>query len=100
MADRQRYGNGNENRDEAGVICTLSDGSVIHVSGYTKAALEVVAAYCDRHDLAVATISTPRTVLADLRMRSTALNRLGNASRPTPELALLGQIGRGDLAQA
>lgn len=98
---KRDYGHGNANRDEAGVIATLSDGSVIHCSGLTKTALRAIAAYCDRRELKVATVSTPRTIMADLAIRTTYLNGLGRGSRAaSPEQSLLGQIGRIDLCVA
>ena len=98
LDQRERYGNGNFHRDVAGVIATLDDGSVIHCSGLVKKALGEVAAYCDRYDLRVATLSTPRTVAADLAVRDTYLNGLGRKTGAlTPEASLLGRIGRTDL---
>lgn len=95
---KRDYGNGNRNRDDAGVIATLSDGSVIHCTGLAKTALRAVAAHCDRWELKVCTLSTPRTIAADLDIRVTYLNGLGRRSRvSSPEQSLLGQIGRIDL---
>ena len=95
---RERYGGGNDARDRAGCIATLSDGQVVHVSGKAQDSLRTIASYCDRFGLQVVTVSTPRTILADLEGRNTYYNRLGRITgSSTTEQVLLGKIGRMDL---
>ena len=97
---RERYGGGNEVRDSAGCIATLSDGQVVHASGLTKVALRAVADYCDLHGLKISTVSTPRTIAADLVGRNTYYNGIGRRTGiNTPEQVLLGRIGRVDLCE-
>ena len=94
----RRYGDGNGNRDTAGVIATLTDGQVIHRKGLAFDAVREIAAYCDRYEVQVVTLSTPRTIAADLRVRGTYLNGLAHRTGVnTPEQVLLGRVGRIDL---
>jgi len=94
-AQRKRYGNSNDVRDAAGAIATLDNGEVIHCTGYLRTALRVIADYCDSWGLKVVTVSTPRTIAADLKGRNTYYNGLGSRRRVNSvEQTLLGQIGR------
>lgn len=98
---RERYGSGNDERDTAGVIVTFDSGEVVHCSGLAIPALRAIADYADRHELRVRTLSTPRTILADLAVRDTYYNGLGRrVGALLPEQALLGRIGRLDLYDA
>ena len=98
LDQRERYGSGNEERDEAGVIATLNNGEVIHCSGLVGTALRGIADYCDLHGLLVRSLSTLRTIVADLAVRDTYFNGLGRrVGALLPEQSLLGRIGRSDL---
>lgn len=91
-------------RDEAGVIATLVDvdsgaTTSFHVPGLARDAIRVAAARCDAMGATwkVRSLSTPRTVLRDLRDARGSLRSNGFAAQVTPEPTLLGQVGRHDL---
>jgi len=94
---RDAYGDGNQHRDAQGVIATLTDGTVCHRPGFLRDALRAVAEVADAREAKVVTVSTPRTILADLGIRATYLNGFSTKTVNTPEATLLGQIGRADL---
>lgn len=80
-------------RPDYGVTATLCSPDGRHVEtreyhGMIRPSLRVIADYCDEHDLRVVTLSTPNSILADLRGRTTP-------SRP--ENNLMGYIDRLDL---
>jgi hypothetical protein len=93
--------NENDRRDSFGVIATLVNTETREcdsfvVPGLVLAAIRVVCDECDLrgNEWRIRSLSTPRTILADLIGR-TATPR--NGLQRFPEGNLLGRIGRKDL---
>lgn len=97
-------------RERLGLIATLreqvtDERMVLHCEGSKREGMREVAAWCDTHDgdWRVLSVSTPASVLGDLRGRwSLALRkRYGDFENvASPERQVCGQIGRLDLLDA